>query len=146
MCPAAAIVVSLPSRRPVKPMLGVKPIRPRLFLSTNQFSKVGKVSSRELVEETTRGGRLRRHRRNLPPLPALPSVGLLNVPYSTFTGASVARLVRSALSSLRDKNLCITRARAAQEQSARTRQRRQGRQELGAGPPSASQIGGDASL
>ncbi len=38
------------------------------------------------------------------------SVGLLNVPYSTFAGASVARLVRSALSALRDKNLCIIRA------------------------------------
>ena len=36
--------------------------------------------------------------------------GLLNVPYSTFAGASVARLVRSAFSSLRDKNLCIIRA------------------------------------
>ena len=47
-------------------------------------------------------------------LPVLRSVGLLNVPYSTFAGASVARLVRSALSSLRDKNLCIIRARAAQ--------------------------------
>ena len=43
-------------------------------------------------------------------LPAFHSVGLLNVPYSTFAGASVARLVRSALSSLRDKNLCIIRA------------------------------------
>ncbi len=43
-------------------------------------------------------------------LTALHSVGLLNVPYSTFAGASVARLVRSALSSLRDKNLCIIRA------------------------------------
>ncbi len=32
-------------------------------------------------------------------------------------------------------------SREAQEQSARTRQRRQGRQELGAGPPSASQVG-----
>ena len=44
-------------------------------------------------------------------LPALHLVGLLNVPYSTFAGASVARLVRSALSSLRDENLCIIRAR-----------------------------------
>jgi len=43
-------------------------------------------------------------------LPALHSVGLLNVLKSTFAGASVARLVRSALSSLRDKNLCIIRA------------------------------------
>ena len=43
-------------------------------------------------------------------LSALHSVGLLNVPYSTFAGASVARLDRSALSSLRDKNLCIIRA------------------------------------
>jgi len=43
-------------------------------------------------------------------LTALHSVGLLNVPYSTFAGASVARLVRSSLSSLRDKNLCIIRA------------------------------------
>ena len=42
--------------------------------------------------------------------PALHSVGLLNVPYSTFAGASVARLARSSLSSLRDKNLCIIRA------------------------------------
>ena len=39
-------------------------------------------------------------------LPVLRSVG-----HSTFAGASVARLVRSALSSLRDKNLCIIRAR-----------------------------------
>ncbi len=38
------------------------------------------------------------------------SLSLLNVPYSTFAGASVARLIRSALSSLRDKNLCIIRA------------------------------------
>ncbi len=44
-------------------------------------------------------------------LPALRSVGLLNVPYSTFAGASVARLVKSAFSSLRDKNLCIIRAK-----------------------------------
>jgi hypothetical protein len=44
-------------------------------------------------------------------LTALHSVGLLNVPYSTFAGASVARLVRSSLSSLRDKNLCIIRAK-----------------------------------
>ena len=36
--------------------------------------------------------------------------GLLNVPYNTFAGASIARLVRSVLSSLRDKNLCIIRA------------------------------------
>ncbi len=40
---------------------------------------------------------------------------LLNVPDSTFAGAwgtrlRVTRLVRPALSSLRDKNLCITRA------------------------------------
>jgi len=35
----------------------------------------------------------------------------LNVPYSTFAGASVARLVRPALSALRDENLCIIRAR-----------------------------------
>ncbi len=46
--------------------------------------------------------------------PALHSVGLLNVPYSTFAGASVARLVRSALSSLRDENLCIIRAKSIQ--------------------------------
>ncbi len=46
-------------------------------------------------------------------LPMLRSVGLLNVPYSTFAGASVARLVRSALSSPRDKNLCIIRARVS---------------------------------
>ena len=38
-------------------------------------------------------------------LPALRSVGLLNVLYSTFAGAFVARLVRPALSLLRDKNL-----------------------------------------
>ncbi len=44
-------------------------------------------------------------------LTAFHSVGLLNVLKSTFAGASVARLVRSALSSLRDKNLCIIRAR-----------------------------------
>ena len=43
-------------------------------------------------------------------LTALHSVGLLNVLKSTFAGTSVARLVRSALSSLRDKNLCINRA------------------------------------
>jgi len=42
-----------------------------------------------------------------------PSVGLLNVPYSTFAGVDphrrvpLARLVRSALSPLRDENLCI---------------------------------------
>ncbi|MEE8161789.1 MAG: hypothetical protein V3T61_09150, partial [Acidobacteriota bacterium] len=36
--------------------------------------------------------------------------GLLSVPYSTLTGASVPRLVRSALSALRDENLCIIRA------------------------------------
>jgi len=47
-------------------------------------------------------------------LSALHSVGLLNVPYSTFAGASVARLVRSALSSLRDENLCIIRAKSIQ--------------------------------
>ena len=35
-------------------------------------------------------------------LTALRSVGLLNVPYSTFAGASVARLVRPVLSPLRD--------------------------------------------
>jgi len=48
-------------------------------------------------------------------LTALRSVGLLNVPYSTFAGAdpqtgALARLVTSALSSLRDKNLYIIRA------------------------------------
>ena len=49
--------------------------------------------------------------------PVLRSVGLLNVPYSTFAGVDphrrvpLARLVRSALSSLRDKNLCIVRAK-----------------------------------
>ena len=43
-------------------------------------------------------------------LPALRSVDLLNVLYSTFAGASIARLVRPALSPLRDKNLCIIRA------------------------------------
>jgi len=43
-------------------------------------------------------------------LPALRSVGLLNVLDSTFAGTSVARLVRPALSPLRDKNLCIIRA------------------------------------
>ncbi len=42
--------------------------------------------------------------------------GLLNVPYRTFAGAdpqagAPARLVRSSLSSPRDKNLCIIRAR-----------------------------------
>ena len=42
--------------------------------------------------------------------PALRSVGLLSVPYSTLAGASVARLVRPALSALRDENLCIIRA------------------------------------
>ncbi len=36
--------------------------------------------------------------------------GLLSVPYSTLAGASVTRLVRSALSALRDENLCIIRA------------------------------------
>ncbi len=44
-------------------------------------------------------------------------LGLLNVLKSTFAGARgtrlrVTRLVRAALSSLRDKNLCITRASA----------------------------------
>ena len=34
----------------------------------------------------------------------------LNVPYSTLAGVSVARLVRPALSALRDENLCIIRA------------------------------------
>jgi len=48
-------------------------------------------------------------------LPVLRSVGLLNVPYSTFAGASIARLVRSSLSSLRDKNLCIIRANCSGE-------------------------------
>ncbi len=42
--------------------------------------------------------------------PVLRSVGLLSVPYSTLAGASVARLVRPALSALRDENLCIIRA------------------------------------
>ncbi len=37
--------------------------------------------------------------------------GLLSVPYSMLAGASVARLVRPALSALRDENLCIIRAR-----------------------------------
>jgi hypothetical protein len=37
--------------------------------------------------------------------------GLLKVPYSTFAGASVARLVRPAFSPLRDENLCIIPAR-----------------------------------
>ena len=50
-------------------------------------------------------------------LTALLSVGLLNVLKSTFAGADpwrvpLARLVSSALSSLRDKNLCIIRAGA----------------------------------
>ncbi len=45
-----------------------------------------------------------------------PSVGLLNVPYSTFAGASdpqagAPALVRAALSSLRHENLYIIRAR-----------------------------------
>jgi hypothetical protein len=44
-------------------------------------------------------------------LPALHSIGLLNVLKSTFAGASVVRLVRPALSALRDENLCIIRAR-----------------------------------
>ena len=44
-------------------------------------------------------------------LTVLHSVGLLSVPYSTLAGASVARLVRPALSALRDENLCIIRAR-----------------------------------
>ncbi len=43
-------------------------------------------------------------------LTALHSVGLLNVPYSTFAGASVARLVSPAFSPLHDENLCIIRA------------------------------------
>ncbi len=49
-------------------------------------------------------------RRHHPPCPRCNSVGLLNVPYSTFAGASVARLARSVLSSLRDKNLYILQA------------------------------------
>ena len=48
---------------------------------------------------------------------AFRSVSLLNVPYSTFAGASLASLVRSALSSLRDKNLCINRARFVRERT-----------------------------
>ena len=42
--------------------------------------------------------------------PVLRSAGRLSVPYSTLAGASVARLVKPALSALRDKNLCILRA------------------------------------
>ena len=37
--------------------------------------------------------------------------GLLCVPYSTLAGASVARLVRPALSALRNENICIIRAK-----------------------------------
>ena len=44
--------------------------------------------------------------------PVLHSVGLLNVLKSTSAGASVARLGRTALSSLHDENLCIVRASA----------------------------------
>ncbi len=44
-------------------------------------------------------------------LAAFHSVGLLNVLKSTFAGASVVSLVRSAPSSLRDENLCIIRAK-----------------------------------
>ena len=43
--------------------------------------------------------------------PVLRSVGLLSVPYSTLAGASIARLVRPALSALRNENLCIIRAK-----------------------------------
>ncbi len=43
-------------------------------------------------------------------LTVLRSFGLPSVPYSTLVGASVARLARPALSSLRDENLCIIRA------------------------------------
>ncbi len=48
-------------------------------------------------------------------LPALHSVGLLNVLQRVrLRGPSVARLARSALSSLRDENLCIIRANYSQ--------------------------------
>ncbi len=39
------------------------------------------------------------------------SLGLLDVPYSTAAVSSVARLVRTAFSTPRYKNLCIIRAR-----------------------------------
>ncbi len=57
-----------------------------------------------------------------PVLPALHSVGLLNVLKSTFAGAFVARLVRPVLSPLRDENLCIIRA-LAPRRTARVRLR-----------------------
>ena len=47
-------------------------------------------------------------------LTVLRSLMLLAVPYSTPAVPSLARLVRSALSSLRDENLCIIRARSIQ--------------------------------
>ncbi len=48
-----------------------------------------------------------------PALPALHSVGLLNVLKSTFAGASVARLVRPTLPPLRDDLVCEMRASPA---------------------------------
>ncbi len=46
----------------------------------------------------------------------LHSVGLLNVLQGLrLRGPTIARLVRSALSSLRDENLCIIRARKGQD-------------------------------
>jgi xanthine dehydrogenase iron-sulfur cluster and FAD-binding subunit A len=53
-------------------------------------------------------------------LPVLRSVGLLNVPYSTFAAASVAHLVRLAFSPLRDENLCIIPARETLPELLRT--------------------------
>ncbi len=44
-------------------------------------------------------------------LTVLRLVGLLSVPYSTLAGTSVARLVRPALSALRDENLYIIQAK-----------------------------------
>jgi len=51
-------------------------------------------------------------------LTVLHSVGLLNVLQRVrLRGPIIARLVRSALSSLRDENLCIIRARKGQDSS-----------------------------
>ena len=57
----------------------------------------------ERSEEITRPDGVARPAKRVP-------LGLLSVPDSTLAGASVARLVRPALSAFRDENLCINRA------------------------------------
>ncbi len=52
------------------------------------------------------------------PASGYPLVGLLNVLQGVrLRGPTIARLVRSTLSSLRDENLCIIRARKGQDSS-----------------------------